>query len=214
VEVQRDDRDTHTNSFPEVRQLYEAIDQTRATLLAILKSSSLLDETVVLWMGVFGRTPRINAQRGRDHLPRVTPAIIRGGGFAAGATIGKTNRTGTQIDGDGYNGAGLFRHDLYGIEHQPDPRFHHVLRQSDSSDRQWVRDYGTGVSSGRRTKNVPGLLWGRLTFSVFRSCLVVCHHLSIVTAQRYLRPDHGAAVCIGPIIFSGPRPPAITPSGG
>ena len=115
---------THTNSFSEVRQLYETIDQTWATLLANLKSSSLPDETVVLWMGVFGRTPRINAQRGRDHFPRVTPAIIRGGGFAAGATIGKANRTGTQIDGDGYKGAGLVRHDLYGIGHQPDPRFH------------------------------------------------------------------------------------------
>ena len=100
--------DTHANNFPNVRRLCEAIDRPWATLMDELQTSGLLDETVVLWMGEFGRTPRINANSGRDHFPRVTPAVIAGGGLVAGTVVGKTNRLGTQIEGDSNSVADLF----------------------------------------------------------------------------------------------------------
>ena len=73
-----------------------------------LRASGLLDETIVLWLGEFGRTPNINAQRGRDHFPQVTPAVIGGAGIRGGQVVGQTNRTGTEIQGDPRPVADLF----------------------------------------------------------------------------------------------------------
>ncbi len=108
VEVQHQGWDTHVNNFAAVRRLCQAIDKPWAALLEDLKSSGLLDETLVIWMGEFGRTPHINANRGRDHFPRVTPAVIGGAGLASGAAIGRTNKSGTEIDGESHQVADLF----------------------------------------------------------------------------------------------------------
>ncbi|MDP6444479.1 MAG: DUF1501 domain-containing protein [Pirellulaceae bacterium] len=108
VEVQQDGWDTHQNNFRRTRELCEAIDRPWAALIEDLKSSGLWEETIVLWMGEFGRTPNINAQRGRDHFPQVTPAVIGGGGLRGGLTIGKTSRTGLEIDGASHQVADLF----------------------------------------------------------------------------------------------------------
>ena len=108
VEVQHDGWDTHQNNFRQMRGLCEAIDQPWAALMEDLRASGLLDETIVLWLGEFGRTPNINAQRGRDHFPQVTPAVIGGAGIRGGQVVGKTNRTGTEIQGDPHPVADLF----------------------------------------------------------------------------------------------------------
>lgn len=108
VEVQHDGWDTHANNFNESRELCEAIDAPWAALMDDLKSSGLLTETIVLWMGEFGRTPTINANRGRDHFPTVTPAVIGGGGIRGGQVIGATNRTGREIEGDSHKVPDLF----------------------------------------------------------------------------------------------------------
>lgn len=108
VELQVDGWDTHANNFPRVRQLCESIDTPWSALMDDLNSSGMLDETIVLWMGEFGRTPNINGQAGRDHFPQVTPVAIGGGGIPGGQIVGATNRTGTEIDGDAYGVPDLF----------------------------------------------------------------------------------------------------------
>src|SRR5262249_55563736 len=59
--------DTHINNFDSVRQLSGVLDPAWATLMEDLKEKGLLDTTTIVWMGEFGRTPKINPNRGRDH---------------------------------------------------------------------------------------------------------------------------------------------------
>lgn len=108
VEVQHGGWDTHGDNFSAVRSLCAEIDRPWATLLEDLRSNGLLSETLVLWMGDFGRTPQINAGRGRDHFPQITPAVIGGGGIRGGIAVGQTNPLGTEIDGPSYKVADLF----------------------------------------------------------------------------------------------------------
>src|SRR5207237_8595437 len=69
VEVTLDGWDTHVNNFEMVKTLSETLDPGFATLLADLKDRGLLAGTLVVWMGEFGRTPKINQNAGRDHFP-------------------------------------------------------------------------------------------------------------------------------------------------
>jgi uncharacterized protein (DUF1501 family) len=73
------------------------LDGPWSALLDDLAASGLLEETVVLWMGEFGRTPTINANQGRDHFPAVTAAVIGGASVPGGRVIGGTNAEGTSI---------------------------------------------------------------------------------------------------------------------
>jgi uncharacterized protein (DUF1501 family) len=77
--------------------LCEQLDQPYAALLADLKSRGLLDNTLVLWTGEFGRTPRINPNTGRDHFPRAFTSILAGGGVRGGQTIGSTDAGGEEV---------------------------------------------------------------------------------------------------------------------
>jgi hypothetical protein len=69
-------------------------DQTLPTLLEDLDSRGLLDETLVLWMGEFGRSPRINKMAGRDHWPQCYTALLAGGGVKRGFVHGSSDRLG------------------------------------------------------------------------------------------------------------------------
>src|SRR5262245_8332168 len=57
----------------------------------------MLDSTLVVWMGEFGRTPRINPRTGRDHYPRAFSAALAGGGVNGGQVIGATSADGTDV---------------------------------------------------------------------------------------------------------------------
>jgi len=100
VEVHQDGWDTHVDNFSKVGELCATIDGPWAALMDDLDGKGLLDETVVLWMGEFGRTPGINAQKGRDHFPRVTCAVVGGGGLQGGRIVGETDRLGENIAKD------------------------------------------------------------------------------------------------------------------
>jgi uncharacterized protein (DUF1501 family) len=89
--------DTHINNFEGVKQLSAVLDPAWATLLADLSERGLLDSTLVLWMGEFGRTPKINANNGRDHFPAAWSAVLAGGGIQGGQVVGKTSADGTTI---------------------------------------------------------------------------------------------------------------------
>lgn len=72
------------------------VDQAVAALVADLDEQGLLDSTVVLLTTEFGRTPRINADAGRDHWPRVYSVMAAGGGFRRGLVHGSSNATGAE----------------------------------------------------------------------------------------------------------------------
>jgi hypothetical protein len=100
VEVTLGGWDTHTNNFDRVKTLSGQIDSPMAALVNDLKARGLLDSTLVIWMGDFGRTPRINnrgAQPGRDHYPRAWSSVMLGGGIKAGQVIGKTDKEGATV---------------------------------------------------------------------------------------------------------------------
>jgi|JI10StandDraft_1071094.scaffolds.fasta_scaffold00144_38 hypothetical protein len=108
VEIAHGGWDTHDDNFNSVARLCTEIDGPWNTLIEDLQASGLWDETVVLWMGEFGRTPQINANSGRDHFPKVTPVVVGGGGLRGGQVIGQTNKLGLEIDGPSYTVPDLF----------------------------------------------------------------------------------------------------------
>lgn len=63
-----------------------------------LKDRGMLQDTTILWMGEFGRTPRINEQAGRDHFPDAWSCVFAGGGIAGGQAYGKTSEDGTEVE--------------------------------------------------------------------------------------------------------------------
>jgi len=97
VEVVSRGWDTHQDVFNRTRELTGQIDQPMATLITDLKQRGMLEKTLVVWMGEFGRTPRVNARSGRDHYPKAFNAVLAGGGVSGGQVIGKTNDAGTQV---------------------------------------------------------------------------------------------------------------------
>jgi uncharacterized protein (DUF1501 family) len=94
VEVTLGGWDTHQNNFERVRQLSGQVDPAMSALVRDLRERGRLDDTLIIWMGEFGRTPRINqrgAQPGRDHYPRAWSSVMIGGGIKAGQVIGRTD---------------------------------------------------------------------------------------------------------------------------
>jgi hypothetical protein len=90
--------DTHINNFDALRQLSGVLDPAWATLMDDLKTKGLLDSTMIVWMGEFGRTPRINGNRGRDHWARSWTSVLAGGGIKGGQVVGKTSADGTTVE--------------------------------------------------------------------------------------------------------------------
>ena len=97
VEVSLDGWDTHENNFERTEELLAMVDPAFAMLLKDLAERDLLEETVVLWLGEFGRTPRINNNDGRDHHTTGWSAVVAGGGTRGGQVIGSTNEDGTEV---------------------------------------------------------------------------------------------------------------------
>jgi uncharacterized protein (DUF1501 family) len=75
-------------------------DHTLPVLLHDLEERGLLDETLVLWMGEFGRTPKINKNISRDHWPKCYTVLMAGGGVKGGAVYGRSDRYGAVPDRD------------------------------------------------------------------------------------------------------------------
>jgi hypothetical protein len=90
--------DTHQQNFDQVRRLCDVLDPAWATLMADLDQRGLLDSTLIVWMGEFGRTPKITPQTGRDHFPNAWSTVLAGGGIKGGQAIGKTSADGTTVE--------------------------------------------------------------------------------------------------------------------
>ncbi len=100
VEVFQGGWDTHTNNFPRVKELSREADPAMAALITDLKDRGLLDSTLVIWMGEFGRHPKITTNKGpagRQHYPHAWTTVLMGGGIKGGQVIGKTDKEGVDI---------------------------------------------------------------------------------------------------------------------
>jgi RNA polymerase sigma factor (sigma-70 family) len=97
VEVHLGGWDTHANNFNLVEGQCKVLDPAFAALVRDLKERKLLERTVIVWMGEFGRTPRINAQQGRDHWPFSFSVVLTGGKTKPGTVIGSTKADGAGV---------------------------------------------------------------------------------------------------------------------
>ncbi|MDB5336495.1 MAG: Sulfatase [Planctomycetaceae bacterium] len=86
--------DDHSNIFPQLNRKLPVVDQGVSTLIADLDERGLLASTLVIVMGEFGRTPKINPMRGRDHWPNAFSVLMAGGGVKGGQIIGASDAEG------------------------------------------------------------------------------------------------------------------------
>lgn len=89
--------DTHADNFRRLkRDMLPPLDQASAALLADLHDRGRLDETLVVWLTEFGRTPKINSGGGRDHYPACYSVAFAGGGIQGGQVYGKSSPMGAE----------------------------------------------------------------------------------------------------------------------
>jgi uncharacterized protein (DUF1501 family) len=111
--------DVHFNCFPSLKtDLIPPADQAFYALLTDLEQRGLLDSTLVVMMGEMGRTPRVNAQAGRDHWSMAQCILFAGGGTKPGQIIGSTDAHAAAPTSDPVSIADLLRtiHTLMGID--------------------------------------------------------------------------------------------------
>jgi len=89
--------DVHGNAFQVLKDRMDVLDPAWSGLLRDLSDRGLLQQTLVVWVGEFGRTPRINVNNGRDHWVRGWSAVLAGGGVKGGVVYGATDKTGESI---------------------------------------------------------------------------------------------------------------------
>jgi uncharacterized protein (DUF1501 family) len=95
--------DTHSNNFHILKTvLLPQLNSGLGTLLRDLSDRGLLETTLVVAMGEFGRTPRINQDVGRDHWAQSWSVVMTGGGLQSGRVIGGTDKEGVAVDGKSY----------------------------------------------------------------------------------------------------------------
>jgi uncharacterized protein (DUF1501 family) len=98
IEVTLGGWDTHNDNFTSVQTLCETLDKAWATLMDDLQSRGLLETTMIVWMGEFGRTPVINPQQGRDHYPKAWSVVLGGAGIRGGSVVGRTSEDGLTVE--------------------------------------------------------------------------------------------------------------------
>lgn len=97
VEVELGGFDWHTDNFTNAEQQLPMVDQAVSALINDLKQRGLLDSTLVVLASEFGRTPKINKNRGRDHFPQAFSAMLAGGGVKGGYVHGKTDEKAANV---------------------------------------------------------------------------------------------------------------------
>jgi hypothetical protein len=124
VEVDLGGWDTHNGNFTSLQNTkLPELDKAMSALVEDLAQRGMLDSTAIVWMGEFGRTPRINGNAGRDHWARSWSAVVGGAGFKRGITVGATNEDGTQVTTDPYTSEDLMASVLHSIGISLDTRF-------------------------------------------------------------------------------------------
>ena len=95
--INGDPWDTHDKHNERIRTVTANVDQPSAALIQDLKRTGLLTDTVVLWVGEFGRLPVSQGKDGRDHNRHAFTALVAGGGFKSGLTYGHTDEFGYKV---------------------------------------------------------------------------------------------------------------------
>ncbi len=107
VEVDFGGWDDHQDAFGKLKDRLPILDQAMSALVEDLHERGMLKDTAIVWMGDFGRTPRINGREGRDHWARSWSCVVGGAGIKGGQAVGKTNSDGTAVETDPYTSQDL-----------------------------------------------------------------------------------------------------------
>ena len=123
VEVSLGGWDTHQDNWTKVKANSQQVDAATSALITDLKERGLLDSTLIIWMGEFGRTPNINtrgAKPGRDHFPKAWSLAMWGGGLKGGQVIGRTDKEGAVVEDQKVTAPDFLATvcELLGIDHQ------------------------------------------------------------------------------------------------
>ena len=103
VEVDLGGWDNHQNIFQTLStQKLPDLDKAMSALVEDLEQRGLLQDTAIIWMGEFSRTPRINGNAGRDHWARSWSVVVGGAGMKGGIAVGETNADGTSVETEPY----------------------------------------------------------------------------------------------------------------
>lgn len=108
VEVSLRGWDTHDDNFNRVAKLSRQLDRAWAALVDDLKANGKWADTMIVWMGDFGRTPKINDRGGRDHWPHASSVVLGGGVVAGGQVYGATDAEGARVESNPVTVADLF----------------------------------------------------------------------------------------------------------
>jgi hypothetical protein len=116
VEVDLGGWDNHQGIFRTLENdRLPVLDKAMAALTEDLEQRGLLKDTMIVWMGEFSRTPRINADAGRDHWARAWSVVVGGGGIKGGQAVGATNADGTEVVGEPYSSEDLMASVCHGL---------------------------------------------------------------------------------------------------
>lgn len=108
IEVDLGGWDNHAGIFATLEnQKLPELDKAMSALVEDLNDRGLLQDTAIIWMGEFGRTPNINGNGGRDHWARSWSVVVGGAGFKGGVVVGATNEDGKEIITDPYTSQDL-----------------------------------------------------------------------------------------------------------
>lgn len=103
VEVDFGGWDNHQNIFPTLADnKLPILDRAMSALVEDLEQRGMLQDTAIIWMGEFSRTPRINGNTGRDHWARSWSVVLGGAGMKGGMAVGATNSDGTRVETEPY----------------------------------------------------------------------------------------------------------------
>jgi uncharacterized protein (DUF1501 family) len=131
VQITLDGWDLHNNTHTVLQnQRLPVLDRAMGTLVRDLADRGKLKDTVIVWMGDFGRTPRINQNAGRDHWSRCWSVVVGGGDIKGGVVYGATTADGTSVAKDE-----VTVHDLYatlykGLGIDPTPETNASIRDN------------------------------------------------------------------------------------
>ena len=104
IEVGLNGWDNHQNIFPTLKDTkLPMLDQGMSALIEDLEQRGLLDDTAIIWMGEFSRTPQINQNAGRDHWARSWSVVVGGAGMNGGISVGSTNEDGTRVETESHS---------------------------------------------------------------------------------------------------------------
>lgn len=135
VEVELGGWDNHNNIFPTLHTTNltgraDILDRGFGALVEDLAASGKIKDTVILWAGEFGRTPRINANAGRDHWPRCWSVVVGGGNIKGGQVYGSTDATGESVKDDPVTINDVFATIYRGLGIDPTPEQNASIRDN------------------------------------------------------------------------------------